>query len=141
MSIELRFDTKGVNWDEAATIYEKAPLGIREPHQMERIFKGSQLVCFAWDENQLVGLARALSDGTSQSVIYDLCMLPEHQGRQLGKKMMKAMLERLNTPNTILWSVPGKEGFYEKLGFRPMLTAMAKFKDPETSAQNGYIAL
>ncbi|CAD5374038.1 hypothetical protein RA210_U480001 [Rubrivivax sp. A210] len=31
----------------------------------------------------------------------------------------------------ILYSVPGKEGFYKKLGFLRMLTAMAIFRDPE----------
>ena len=31
----------------------------------------------------------------------------------------------------ILYSVPGKEGFYRKLGFMHLLTAMAIFDDPQ----------
>ncbi|QJB57009.1 GNAT family N-acetyltransferase [Pseudodesulfovibrio sp. zrk46] len=141
MSIELRFDTDGVDWEEACQIFEKAPLGTRQPDLLEQTFKGSSLVCFAWDGDKLIGLARALSDGTLHSVIYDLCMLPEYQGHHLGKRMMEAMLERLGTANTVLWSVPGKEGFYERFGFKPMLTAMARFEDPERSAAGGYIQL
>lgn len=139
--IRLTFDSQGVNWEKAATIFERAPLGTRDPKDMEQAYAKSDLVCFAWADGELIGLARALSDGVYQSVIYDLCMLPEHQGNGLGTRMMNAMLEKLNTPNMVLWSVPGKESFYARFGFKPMLTAMARFKDPEQSAQNGYIAL
>lgn len=141
MAITLRFDMDGVDWQSAVTIFERAPLGTREPDVCERAFAGSDLVCFAWDGDTLVGMARALSDGERQSVIYDMCILPEYQGRRLGLRMMEEMLERLDTPTTVLWAVPGKEPFYEKLGFKPMLTAMARFEDPESSAANGYIRL
>lgn len=141
MGIELRFDCDGVDWSKAVDIFERAPLGTREPDVCERAFNNSDLVCFAWEDGTLVAMGRALSDGERQSVIYDLCMLPEYQGQRLGSTMMEAMLERLNTSTVILWSVPGKEPFYERFGFKPMLTAMARFDDPETSAANGYIKL
>lgn len=139
--ILLRFDLDGVDWTEAAGIFERAPLGTREPDTLRRTFENSDLTCFARDGERLVGIARALSDRTVHSVIYDLCMLPEYQGKGLGTRMMKAMLERLGTPGVVLWSVPGKEPFYARLGFRPMLTAMALTEDPERSAAMGYITL
>ncbi len=139
--VKLSFDTEGVDWADAARIFERAPLGTREPDLLRRTFENSDLVCFARDGNALVGMARALSDGLVQSVIYDLCMLPEYQGRGLGKRIMRDMMARLNTRTTVLWAVPGKEGFYARLGFRPMLTAMAVMEDPEKSASQGYILL
>lgn len=141
MHINFTFDTIGVDWTEAVTIFERAPLGTRQPDVCERVFGNSDLVCFAWDGEKLVGMARALSDGERQSVIYDMCILPEYQGKHIGKTMLSQMLERLNTSTTILWAVPGKEGFYEQLGFKPMLTAMARFEDPESAAASGYIKL
>lgn len=141
MGIELRFDTKGVDWREAVAIFERAPLGTREPGTCRRAFENSTLVCFAWDGDTLIGMARALSDTVRQSVIYDMCILPEYQGQHIGDHMMRAMLEKLDTPTIVLWAVPGKEGFYEKLGFKPMLTAMARFEDPQASAAKGYIRL
>lgn len=140
-NIRLAFDMEGVDWVEATAIFERAPLGTREPDKFERTCRNSDLVCFAWDGDVLIGLGRALSDGEVQSVIYDLCMLPEYQGRGLGTRMMEAMMEKLDTPNMVLWAVPGKEDFYAKLGFRPMLTAMARMEDPELSASRGYIRL
>ncbi len=141
MNIELKFDVSGVNWEKATDIFERAQLGTRQPDVCKRTFANSDLVCFAWDGKTLVGMGRALSDGERQSVIYDLCIMPEYQGKKIGNRMMTEMLERLDTPTTILWAVPGKESFYERLGFRPMLTAMARFEDPESSAAKGYIKL
>lgn len=141
MPVELRFDTSGVNWEEAAAIFERAPLGTRKPETLKGTFENSDLVCFAWDGDILAGMARSLSDGHVQSVIYDLCMLPEYQGKHLGTRMMKEMMSRLGTPSIVLWSVPGKEAFYEKFGFKPMLTAMAKFEDPPAMAAKGYIKI
>ena len=140
-AIRLSFATEGVDWAEAATVFERAPLGTREPSVLKTTFENSDLVCFAWDGRNLVGVARALSDGMAQSVIYDLCILPEYQGKSLGTRMMKAMTARLDTKNVVLWAVPGKEGFYARLGFKPMLTAMALVENPEKTAGDGYIKL
>lgn len=139
--IRLDFTTQDVNWAEACTIFERAPLGTREPEVLQPTFENSDLVCFAWDGDTLVGMGRALSDGLVQSVIYDLCMLPEYQGKKLGTRMMTAMIERLNTKTVVLWSVPGKEDFYARLGFKSMLTAMALVENPEETAGKGYIEL
>ena len=139
--IQLCFDAKDVDWQTACDIYEQAPLGKRTPDRLRQAFRGSDLVCFAWDDDTLIGMGRALSDGLIQSVIYDLCMLPGYQGQGLGKRMMEAMMERLNTDNVVLWAVPGKEGFYRKFGFLPMLTAMARMSVPSQQAEKGYIKL
>lgn len=141
MSVELRFDTEGVDWKIACEIFERAPLGERTPDKLRRTFENSDLVCFAWDGEALVGIARALSDKVVQSVIYDLCMFPEYQGQGLGRRMMQAMMDRLDTDNIVLWAVPGKEEFYKKLGFNQMLTAMTKVQDPALQAHKGYIKL
>jgi hypothetical protein len=40
----------------------------------------------------------------------------------------------------IIYSVPGKEAFYESFASRRMTTAMAIFEDPESAFARGYIA-
>lgn len=141
MSIKITFNAEGVDWHKAVKIFERAPLGTREPKTCKQAFDASSLVCFAWDGDTLIGMGRALSDFVRQSVIYDLCILPEYQGKSIGKQMLGEMLDRLDTPTTVLWAVPGKEGFYAQFGFKPMLTAMARFEDPEASAAKGYIKI
>lgn len=40
----------------------------------------------------------------------------------------------------ILYSVPGKEAFYRKFGFRRMLTAMAIFDNQAQALEHGYVS-
>ena len=40
----------------------------------------------------------------------------------------------------ILYSVPGKEPFYRKFGFRRMLTAMAIFENQAQALERGYVS-
>ncbi|NDV22832.1 GNAT family N-acetyltransferase [Desulfovibrio sp. JC022] len=139
MSITLSFELENIDWPQIAEIFEKAPLGTRDPEKLARAAANSELVCFAKDGGEFIGFARAITDGVFQAVIYDLCILPEYQSHGLGKKIMTAMMERLESINIILFAVPDKEGFYEKLGFKPMLTAMGCFKDEEGMIERGYL--
>ncbi|GAB7023408.1 GNAT family N-acetyltransferase [Salidesulfovibrio brasiliensis] len=135
----ITHDCAGVNWQEAAELMRTAPLADRKPDVVRRCFENSDVVAFAWQDGRLVGMTRMLSDHTCQAVLYDLCVLPQAQGTGVGRQLMKAALKRCDAPSVVLWAVPGKEGFYEKFGFRPMLTAMANFADPESSRLQGYI--
>ena len=44
--------------------------------------------------------------------------------------MMTELLRRLKVQKVYLTTVPGKEGFYEKLGFLPQTNAMGLFPVP-----------
>ena len=85
-------------------------------------------------------MGRAISDGEYQAAIYDLVILPEFQNKGVGSRILIELHKRLPVENIILYSVPGKESFYEKLGYSKMLTAMAKrTKDVEIFRLNGYV--
>lgn len=140
MKITLRFVTDGIDWVRAADVFRRAPLGIRDPKKLQRAFENSDLVCFACHEDLLVGMARALSDGEYQAAVYDLVVLPEYQGRGIGRQIMTAIHQRLPVRTTILYVVPGKEPIYRKLGYSKMLTAMARrVEDIDTFRNQGYI--
>ena len=77
----------------------------------------------AFDEsNRLIGFARALGDQVSDCYIQDVVIAQTYRGRNLGRKLMQSLIGELKKRN-IDWiglvAVPGKAGFYEKLGFRP----------------------
>ncbi|WP_320006117.1 GNAT family N-acetyltransferase [Maridesulfovibrio sp.] len=139
MSISLHFNTENIDWQKIAEIFEKAPLGTREPEKLARAAKNSALVCFAKDGDKFVGFARAISDLEYQAAIYDLCILPDYQSKGVGKMIMNALKEKLGPLSIILYAVPGKEGFYKKLGFVPMLTAMGIFQDEAGMIERGYL--
>ena len=52
---------------------------------------------------------------------------------------MHFLAERSKAPAFLLYAAPGRKGFYAKLGYRRMKTAMAKFANPEAQEKAGYI--
>jgi GNAT superfamily N-acetyltransferase len=139
MAIRLKFDTGGVDWSEVVEVFRRAPLGTREPEKLQRACENSFVVCFAYDSDTLVGMGRAISDGEYYASVYDIVVLPEYQGRGVGKAIMGAIHERLPVNATTLFSVPGKEPFYKKCGYHKLLTGMMRSKDSEQLRTAGYI--
>lgn len=137
--ISFTTDLNRIDWNEAAEVIRQAPLGTREPAKMRQAFFNSFVSVFAFDGNRLVGMARALCDGEYQAAIYDVVVLPDYQKKEVGKRMVQQICDRLPVQNIILFAAPGKENFYKKLGFRIMLTGMAKFEPRLADPQRGYL--
>jgi len=93
---------------------------------------------FVFHAETLVGFGRALSDGEYQAAIYDVAVHPAAQGNGIGKLIIQSILKRIPNCNVILYASPGKEGFYQKLGFRKMKTGMALFKNSTGMATKGF---
>ena len=124
---KVTFTRDGVDWDVLADIYARAPLAERTAAEVRRAFANSYLCCFAWVDGRLVGAARATSDGVFYATVLDVAVDPGFQGAGIGQKMMQALLRRLPVQKVYLTTVPGKEGFYEKLGFLHQTNAMGFF--------------
>ncbi len=143
MNIEIRYGTDHLDWQEVCQVIKAAPLGdkMRDPARQEKASLGSHVVCSAYDAGRLVGYGRAVSDGVMQSLIADLVVLPEYQGKGVGAALLSGLMQKLPTdPGVVLmYVVPGKEGFYEKQGFHVLKTGMGHFANPELRRQNGYI--
>lgn len=140
MSLVWSHSIEDVDWNELAALYRAAPLGNKVPSALRIAFTNSMFKCFVRDGGALVGVGRALADGTDCSYICDVAVMPSHQGTGLGKEIV-AKLVGLSAGHKkiILYSVPGKEPFYAKFGFRRMRTAMAIFENPAQAAERGYI--
>jgi len=91
MKIEYKFELDEINWSDAVALFKFAPLGVREPAKLRKSCEKSYLTCFAFDDSRLVGMGRAISDGEYQAAIYDVVVLPEYQGRGIGKDIMKQL--------------------------------------------------
>ena len=139
MAIRIHYDTEGVDWQKVDEVFRLAPLGRREPERFRKACEQSYVVAFAYDEDELIGVGRAISDGEYYAGIYDVAVLPTYQGQGVGKQIVQALLEKLPVGTITLFAVPGKEAFYEKLGFRKMQTAMALFADPDRQRKAGLI--
>jgi ribosomal protein S18 acetylase RimI-like enzyme len=139
MSIGFTDDPGTVDWRKLSDVFKRTPLGNRDPGKLHEVFENSPIRCFVWDAGELIGAGRAITDGVRYSVIFDVVLLPEYQGRGIGRQIMGFLADRSKATAILLFAVPGREGFYTKLGYRKMKTAMAKFPNPEIQQQSGYI--
>jgi ribosomal protein S18 acetylase RimI-like enzyme len=139
MNLSYHSNCDLVRWTELAQVIERAPLGTRDPLLVERAFRGSYLCCFVEDDGMLVGAGRAISDGASNSALFDVVVLPAYQGKGIGKAVMQYLLERLPTRSVLLVSVPQQQPFYTKLGFHKLKTAYLRHEDIERWKRDGYI--
>ena len=130
-----------VDWQALSELYRIAPLGNKPAKNLEIVFSNSMYKCFVYAGDQLVGVGRALADGLDCSYICDIAIHPEFQGIKLGKAIVDHLVEKSQGhKKIILYANPGKEGFYQKLGFHPMKTAMAIFADHAQAVTSGIIA-
>lgn len=140
MSFHWTSTTDQLDWNELSALYRAAPLGDKSPLGLQTAFTHSMFKFLVYDEGTLVGAGRALADGVDCSYICDIAVLPSHQGTGLGRELVSRLVEASRGHRKIiLYAVPGKEAFYEKLGFARMNTAMAIFQNQAQAVANGYL--
>lgn len=131
MEVDIKHDCEGVDWRTISETLKTVGMAYYEPDLHRKAFEASHTTVFVYHAGRLIGFGRAISDGAYQAAIYDCAVLPEFQGKGIGKTIMKNILSRISQCNVILYATPGKEGFYLKYGFRKMKTGMAVFTTPQ----------
>jgi ribosomal protein S18 acetylase RimI-like enzyme len=140
MDYEWVFSADAVDWEQLSELYRIAPLGHKTPADLKLCFSNSRYVCFVYLEGALIGAGRALADGVDCSYIADVAVHPHHQGAGVGMGIVSRLVElSADHRKIILYTVPGKEDFYRKLGFRRMKTAMAIFEDQDAAVARGLL--
>lgn len=140
MPLNWTDSTDALDWEELAALYRAAPLGDKSPQGLKTAFTHSMFKFLVSDGARLVGAGRALADGVDCSYICDVAVLPSHQGTGLGREIVSRLVAASRGHRKIiLYAVPGKEAFYEKLGFARMNTAMAIFQNQAQAVANGYL--
>ena len=135
------YDMAGVDLDELSSLYRIAPLGDKPPQALATVFGNSMFKCFVYAGDVLVGAGRVLADGLDCAYIADVAVHPDHQGRGLGKAIIQKLVDfSRGHKKIILYANPGTEGFYSRLGFLRMNTAMAIWQDPARAIQSGVLA-
>ena len=82
----------------------------------------------AYDQKELVGCLRILSDGYYFGTITELLVLPQYQKQGVGSKLLQ--LAKDNTPTMLYFgSQPDVEKFYEKNGCQKSLQSYMIIKE------------
>ena len=136
--MKFQSDCSDINWELVPEILKAAGMSFREAEIHRKAFSGSASVVFVYDNLQLIGFGRAISDGILQAAIYDVAVLPSYQRLGIGKQIIEKIVDSLPGCSFILYASPGKEPFYEKLKFRKMKTGMALFVKADVMSARGF---
>ena len=138
MEIDVKQNCVDVDWKEISETLKSVGMAYYKPEMHRKAFEASHTTVFIYHADRMIGFGRAISDDAYQAAIYDCAVLPEYQGNGRGKTIMDHILSRVSHCNVILYASPGKEGFYQKHGFRKMKTGMAYFKKSAAMRESGF---
>jgi GNAT superfamily N-acetyltransferase len=90
----------------------------RDPERLAQMVRGSMYGVAAFEGDVLVGYARAISDGAFNAYVSTVAVLPEYQGRGIGRELIRRLLDGREHVQFVLHANPHVHPFYLRCGFR-----------------------
>lgn len=108
--------------DEVIALYKASTLGERRPladrEKFTLMLRHANLVISAWDDQQLVGIARSFSDFSFVTYLSCLVVRDTHQRHGIGKELMRrTQLAAGMDVRIVLLSAPQAVEYYPHAGF------------------------
>jgi GNAT superfamily N-acetyltransferase len=123
-SMDIQFSaSRPVTAEQFIDVLKRSTLGERRPiddrHCIESMLKHGNLLCTAWDCEQLVGVARSVTDFSYCCYLSDLAVDVSYQSRGIGTELIRLTQMQLGHRCTlILLAAPKAAHYYPKIGFR-----------------------
>ncbi len=105
----------------------------RKPEDLEIAIQNSEPVVTVWNQKQMIGFARATSDGVYRATIWDVVIHPDYQGGGLGRKLVQTVLShpKMSNVERVYLMTTQQQKFYEKIGFEyNQSTTMVIYNEP-----------
>ncbi len=119
MTVRIDGSLDGIDWAEAkAALARDAFDNGRTPDALRRSFEQSQHVVFVRDGENVVGMARMLSDGVCNGYLLDVWTQSSHRRRGIASSMVRFLAEQVPGQHIGL-QTDDAQPLYESLGFRP----------------------
>ncbi|ABY22509.1 acetyltransferase, GNAT family [Renibacterium salmoninarum ATCC 33209] len=91
----------------------------KDPQALKGALNGSEFICVAEEDGQLLGLARAISDGFTVCYLQDVLVNPAWQRQGIGAELVKQVLaahDQLLQFVLLTDDEPAQHAFYRSLG-------------------------
>ena len=91
-----------------------------DPAALKQGFLRSLLVLAAYEGEELLGIVRAVGDGSTIVFVQDLLVFPDKQRQGVGTALLRAVLERyadVRQIELVTDDTPGTVAFYQAMGF------------------------
>lgn len=121
MSIEYKIN-EPIATDLFVELLKASALGERRPIEdracMEGMLSNSNLTVSAWHNDELVGIARSITDFHYACYLSDLAVRKEYQKSGIGKRLQILTQAQLGPQcKLILIAAPAANQYYEHIGF------------------------
>jgi ribosomal protein S18 acetylase RimI-like enzyme len=121
MDIDYKIN-ESITTDQFVELLRNSTLGERRPVDdrvcMDGMISNSNLTVSAWDNSQLVGLSRCMTDFHYACYLSDLAVSKTHQNLGIGKRLQSITQGQLGPRcKLILIAAPAANAYYEHLGF------------------------
>lgn len=106
--------------EELSNLFQLA--GLKRPYddiqRLKRMIENADILISAWDDDKLVGIARAISDFSYCCYLSDLAVHRDFQKRGIGRELVSLVKECISEEVTLLLlSSLAAMDFYPKIGF------------------------
>ena len=93
--------------------------GERRLEDWEVAIANSYPIISVWDHEELIGFARATSDGIYRAMVWDVVIHPDYRGQGLGRQLVQTLLAHphMNRVERIYLTTTHQQSFYEHIGF------------------------
>lgn len=123
MMVSERFTysfSEPINPEQLQTLFQQTDWAkTRSPLDIQHMLDNSQLILGVWDDDQLVGFARVVTDDIYRAWIEDIVVDEKHRHSGIGTHIVKKLLKRLeHIENVTIDCIPELETFYGKHGFK-----------------------
>ena len=99
---------------------------VADPERFARMMQGTNRTVVAWDEERVVGFARALCDSVSNGYLSMVAVAENRRGQGIGREMVRRLMGDDSDVTWTLRAGRGSEGFWRKMGFAASEIAMER---------------
>lgn len=109
-----------INAEELSQLFISS--GIKRPsndlNRLQRMIENSDIIFTAWNQEKLVGIARAITDFSYCCYLSDLAVSLEYQKRGIGSELVRLLQEHIGEEvSLLLLASPSAMEYYPRIGF------------------------
>jgi ribosomal protein S18 acetylase RimI-like enzyme len=119
--LTIREGTEGIASEKVEALFKDVGWVRHTPYwQKEKftlIFKNSTWAFTVWDNEEMIGMVRVISDQIMAANIMDLVVLTEYRGKGIGQKLIELCVQKLPHGDWFAHTSSNNFSFYEKCDF------------------------
>ena len=141
--IQFCTDRAKINLEKLINLLSKTAFWAKERNSedLQIAIANSNPIVTVWDSNNLIGFARATSDGIYRAAIWDVVIDPDYQGMGLGRKLVETVLShpKVNKVERVYLTTTHQQSFYKRIGFEVNDTTTMVLHNSNSTSEIGEL--